>query len=81
MPDALAATIVGDPPARTLAEYVAEGVVQVALKPTPVTVVSSFITPARVEQAKREGWLPNVPDITAVSIVQRQQQFLSPVGR
>ncbi len=79
LPEPLAATIVGDPPARTLADYVAEGVVQIALKPTPVTLVRDFITPARVEQAKKAGLLPNVPEITAASIVEHQQQFLAGV--
>jgi len=76
LPDKMAAVIVSDNKPLTLADYTADGFVQVALKPEPVTPAPGFITAARVEASKREGYLPNVPEITPEWILQHQQQFL-----
>jgi hypothetical protein len=59
----------------TYADYPAEGVVQLSFKPEPVTAVSGFITPARVEQAKSAGYFPHVPEINAEWVLQHQQQL------
>ena len=76
LPDKMAAVIVSSNQSLTLADYTADGFVQVALKPEPVTPAPGFITAARVEESKRQGYLPNVPEITPEWILQHQQQFL-----
>src|SRR5258706_596674 len=68
----VAKTIVTDKQNLTLADYM-DGVVYLSAKPDPVTMAPGFITDARVEQAKRDGWLPAIPEITVQWIMQRAE--------
>jgi hypothetical protein len=52
-----------------------DGVVYLASTPVPVTMAPGFITDERVEQAKREGWLPAIPEITVQWIMQHAEQL------
>lgn len=79
MPEPLASAIVAEKKPSTLADYVTDGIVQLSLTHDPVTPAPGFITEARVAQAKRDGWLPDVPEITADWILQHQRQFLATV--
>ena len=72
--DRVAGAIVTDKKNLTLADYM-DGVVYLASTPEPVTMAPGFITDARVEQAKREGWLPAIPEITVQWIMQHAEQL------
>jgi hypothetical protein len=74
VPDRIAASIVTEKRNLTLADYM-DGVVYLSSTPEPVTMAPGFITDARVEQAKREGWLPAVPEMNAEWIMQRAEQM------
>jgi hypothetical protein len=74
LPERVAATIVTEKKNLTFADYM-DGVVFLAFTPEPVTMAPGFITDVRVEQAKREGWLPAIPEITVQWIMQRADQF------
>jgi hypothetical protein len=71
--DAVAKAIVSDKKDLTVGDYTSDGAVQVALAAEPVTPAEGFITDARVERAKRDGYLPNIPEVTADSILRRQK--------
>lgn len=76
LPEKVAATIVSEKkPPLTYADYPAEGIVQLGFKPEVVTAVGGFITAARVEEAKRGGYLPKVPEIDAEWVLNHQKQF------
>lgn len=74
LPERVAATIVTEKKNLTFADYM-DGVVFLAFTPEPVTMAPGFITDVRVERAKREGWLPAIPEITVQWIMQRADQF------
>jgi hypothetical protein len=79
LPERLAGTIVTEKNALTFADYM-EGVVYLSSMPEPVTLKPGFITAARVEQAKREGWLPAIPGITVEWIMQNANQMISSIA-
>src|SRR5258708_20979759 len=72
LPERVAGAIVTDKKNLTLADYM-DGIVHLSSTPEPVTMAPGFITDARVEQAKREGWLPAVPEITVQWIMQHAE--------
>ena len=74
LPQRVASTIVTDKKNLTFADYM-DGIVYLSSTPEPVTMAPGFITDARVEQAKREGWLPAIPEITVQWIMQRAEQM------
>ncbi len=74
LPQRVASTIVTDKKNLTFADYM-DGIVYLSSRPEPVTMAPGFITDARVEQAKREGWLPAIPEITVQWIMQRAEQM------
>jgi hypothetical protein len=74
LPKRIAGTIVTDKKNLTYADYM-EGIVYLSSTPEVVTMAPGFITEARVEQAKREGWLPAVPEITVDWIMQHADQI------
>jgi hypothetical protein len=43
--------------------------------PEPVTMAPGFITNERLERAKREGWIPAIPEITVEWIMQHAEQM------
>lgn len=71
LPERMTALVLTEKQAISLADYLIDGIVQVALKPEPVTPQPGFVTTARVEEAKRTGWLPNVPEVTPDWILRR----------
>ena len=79
LPQKVADVIVSDKKQFTVADYVTDGAVQISLNAELATSVPSFITEARVETVKREGWLPNIPEITADSILQHHNQMMQNV--
>ncbi len=79
LPERIAGTIVTDKKSLTFADYM-DGVVYLSSTPEPVTMASGFITDARVEQAKREGWLPAIPEITVDWIMQHAEQLMKSVA-
>jgi hypothetical protein len=72
LPDRIAGTILTEKKNLTFADYMG-GVVFLSSNPEPIAIVSGFITEARVEQAKKEGWLPVVPEITVGWILQHAE--------
>jgi len=74
LPERVAGAIVTEKKNLTFADFMG-GVVFLAFTPEPVTMAPGFITDIRVEQAKREGWLPAIPEITVQWIMQRADQF------
>ncbi len=74
LPERFAGTIVTDRKSLTFADYM-DGIVYLSSTPEPVTMAPGFITEERVEQAKREGWLPAIPEITVAWIMQHAEQM------
>src|SRR5205814_8023352 len=79
LPERVAGTIVTDKKNLTFADYM-DGVVYLSATADPVTMAPGFITEARVEQAKREGWLPAIPEINVDWIMQHAQQIQKSVA-
>jgi hypothetical protein len=75
LPDRMAASILTDKKPLTLADYT-DGFVYISSTFDVVTIPPGFITPARVDEAKREGWLPDIPEITADSIMKQSAEML-----
>ena len=75
LPDRMAASILTDKKPLTLADYT-DGAVHISSTFEVVTIAPGFITPARVEEAKRDGWLPDIPEITADSIMKQSAEML-----
>lgn len=59
----------------TMADYT-DGAVYISSTFDVVTIPPGFITPALVDQAKREGWIPDIPEITADSILKQSAEML-----
>jgi len=72
---ALISLILTDKKALTLADFT-DGEVYISSTFDVVTIPPGFITPARVEEAKRDGWLPDIPEITADSIMKQSAEML-----
>jgi len=79
LPERVAGTIVTGKKNLTFADYM-DGIVYLSSTPEPVTMAPGFITDARVEQAKREGWLPAVPEITVQWIMHHAELVMKPVA-
>ena len=75
LPDRMAASILTDKKPLTLADYT-DGFVYISSTFDVVTIPPGFITPARVDEAKRGGWLPDIPEITADSIMKQSAEML-----
>ncbi len=75
LPDRMAASILTDKKPLTLADYT-DGAVYISSTFDVVTIPPGFITPTRVDEAKRDGWLPDIPEITADSIMKQSAEML-----
>lgn len=75
LPDRMAAFIFTDKKFLTLADFT-DGAVCISSTFDVITIPPGFITPERVNQAKREGWLPDIPEITADSITKQSAEML-----
>ncbi len=75
LPDRMAASILTDKKPLTLADYTG-GAVYLSSTFDVVTIAPGFITTARVDEAKRDGWLPDIPEITADSIMKQSAEML-----
>lgn len=74
LPEALASRLVTGKSSATYADEV-EGIVHVDEDAQAVTLAPGFLTAPLVAEAKRDGWLPNVPSITLEWILGNVEKF------